>query len=174
MRNCMVDLETLGTNSDAVVVSIGAVMFGPEGVSENGFYAVLDRTEQIRLGRKINSSTVDWWMQQSVEARAVFKVPTEPVGKVLTIFSEFVGNDPFTWGNGADFDCTILGSLYSSFNLQKPWSYSKNRCFRTLKNTVQPTKNLPRRKGTHHNALHDAIHQAKHAVILMQGKLKWE
>ncbi len=172
------DLETLGTNGDAVVVSIGAIMFDAENIAENGFYAVLDIDDQVARGRKLNPGTVKWWMQQSEAARRVFTEKGRPVISVLDDFRAYVGyNEPGEgvkmWGNGADFDCVILGSLHDTFGMKKPWSYSNNRCFRTLKNIAQLEVGLgtPPREGVHHNALHDAVYQAKCAQVYFKRKL---
>lgn len=172
LQDCMVDLETLGTESDAVVVSIGAVFFSKDKIDKEGFYAVLDREAQVKAGRKLNPRTLDWWLQQSEEAREVFKLPAKPVLEVLDEFTEYLGDGNIQlWGNGADFDNVILGSLYQSFGIKQPWSHGRNRCFRTLKNLTNVTS-LPPRLGTHHNALHDAIYQAQCAQVYLKGTIK--
>src|SRR5690606_5722085 len=71
--------------------------------------------------------------------------------------------DILMWGNGADFDNIILGSLFEDYGYTKPWAtYSNNRCFRTMNNLVKNRTFVdPGRHGVHHNALDDAITQAK-------------
>jgi hypothetical protein len=175
MNHIMLDLETLDTVSSAVVISIGAVAFDPY-TNELGdkFYVELtdDVSGQQKHGRTISGDTVRWWMQQDVLAKRVFAdPPPDGVERVSTLealsrFGLFVAangdRDVELWGNGADFDNIILGSLYDAFGLRKPWSYSRNRCYRTMKNIgIGPRK--PRvREGVHHNALDDAITQATH------------
>ena len=55
----------------------------------------------------------------------------------LTEFASFIsrngGEEAKLWGNGSDFDNVIVGSLFDSFGLVKPWSYGRNRCYRTMK-----------------------------------------
>lgn len=175
MNHIMLDLETLDTVSSAVVISIGAVAFDPY-TNELGdkFYVEMvgDLAAQQARGRTISGDTVRWWMQQDVLARRVFAdPPPDGVERVNTFealyrFNRFVVTNGHRhaniWGNGADFDNIILGSLYDAFGLRKPWSYSHNRCYRTIKNIgIGPRK--PRmREGVHHNALDDAITQAIH------------
>ena len=88
------------------------------------------------------------------------------MGEALSRFSLFVAangdRDVELWGNGADFDNTILGSLYDAFGLRKPWSYSRNRCYRTMKNIGIGPRRPQAREGIYHNALDDAITQAIH------------
>ncbi|MDQ3273757.1 MAG: 3'-5' exoribonuclease [Actinomycetota bacterium] len=167
----MLDLETLDTCPTALVTAIGAVMFDPYSTYiGHKFYAVTtDWPCQQRKGRTISGDTVAWWLEQSDEARKALASP--PFGVALSThaalngFCEFFdghGGDTDVWGNGADFDNVILGSLYGSFNLTRPWTYSKNRCFRTI-NSLPKSKLFvkPEREGTHHNALDDAVYQAR-------------
>ena len=175
MNHIMLDLETLDTTSSAVVISIGAVAFDPEiNALGDKFYVELtdDIARQQAHGRTISGDTVRWWMQQDVLAKRAFSVPppdgVERVNtfEALSRFGLFVATngarDVELWGNGADFDNIILGSLYDAFGLRKPWSHSRNRCYRTMKNLgIGPRRPLVR-EGVHHNALDDAITQAVH------------
>jgi hypothetical protein len=161
----MWDIESLDTKPSAVVLSIGAVMFDPN-TDELGesIYVVLDVAQQMKAGRTISSDTLAWWNQQSEEARAIFNAPQLLVMDALEALTGFIQrNSPRGfWGNGSDFDNVIIGSLFESFNVPRPWSYSRNRCFRTLKSLPLPkTVIQPDRQGTHHNAIDDARHQAR-------------
>jgi hypothetical protein len=175
MNHIMLDLETLDTSSSAVVLSIGAVAFDPY-TDELGdrFYVEMtdDISTQQACGRTISGDTVCWWMRQSVVAKRVFSaVPSDGVERActldaLTYFTRFVeangGTNIELWGNGADFDNIILGTLYDAFALAKPWYYSHNRCYRTMKNLGIGPRRPQSRDGVHHNALDDAITQARH------------
>lgn len=169
----MLDLETLDTASSAVVVSIGAVAFDPgTNVLGDKFYVEMteDTAAQQARGRTISGDTVRWWMQQDTSAKRVFSESIDGVDRLdtfeaLSRFNLFVAangdRDVELWGNGADFDNVILGSLYDAFGLRKPWSYSRNRCYRTMKSIgIGPRRSA--RVGTHHNALDDAVTQAIH------------
>ena len=174
MKHIMLDLETLDTTSSAVVISIGAVAFDPEtsGLGDKFYVETTEDTAaQQARGRTISGDTVRWWMQQDVLAKRVFSVPppdgVERVNtfEALSRFGLFVAAngdlDVELWGNGADFDNVIIGSLFDTFGLVKPWSYGKNRCYRTMKRVFG--ENVPLvRQGVHHNGLDDAITQAVH------------
>ena len=166
----MLDLETLGTRPDAVVLSIGAVAFDEHGLGST-FYVTLDVDDQVEnLGRRVQGNTVLWWGTQPrhVWNAAIESPRSAKIG--LQLFSvwakENAAESPLVWGNGADFDNAILGSLYDSIKMDKPWKYSGNRCYRTLKNLVKlkPGQGMPRDESTMHNALADAVHQANYAV----------
>lgn len=168
----MLDLETLSTKSNAAIVAIGAVAFTEMEVDVSShFYRVITPESCDLLGMHISGSTFSWWCQQSDAARAMFS--DKSAGTIDMALKEFDSWCRATkvdemWGNGADFDCVILGSAYEAAHIGKPWSYSKNRCFRTLKSRISPEEqNILWTKyatGTHHNALDDAVRQAKIAV----------
>lgn len=76
MNNVMVDIETLDNKPTSAIVSIGAVMFGPNGYDEyNTFYMVVDAQSCIDAGLTLSADTISWWMKQSDQARAVFQQP---------------------------------------------------------------------------------------------------
>jgi hypothetical protein len=170
----MLDLETLSSESNAAIAAIGAVEFNTEGLGRE-FYMELDVDgQQENFGRHVSASTFAWWTQQSAEARALFAPGRQrrSVIHALVLFGSYLDEVVKSeglqvlelWGNGADFDNVILGNAYAAVKVKRPWSYSKNRCFRTLKNLVDlgPGEGYPR-LGTHHNALDDAKHQALYA-----------
>ncbi len=170
-NHVMLDLETLDSATSAVVLSIGAVRFDPFNTGSTGvdarFYVEFDVDGlqlQQRMGRTTSAKTIAWWMSQGAMAKQVFvpKFPKDPV-HALGQFDDFLNVIPETklWGNGADFDNLIIGSMYDSFSLKRPWSYGKNRCYRTLK-SLPGAPALLIREGTEHNAYDDALTQAKH------------
>lgn len=176
MNDIMMDLETLDVTPSALVVSIGAVRFGPDGLGET-FYRVLEMDGQPAHGRTISPDTVKWWLRQDVLAKAVFDHPTHLVVAALGDFAGFVIPDSGSrmWGNGASFDNVILASLYASYGFRAPWHFTDDRCFRTLKNLVplEPGEGVQFR-GTPHNALDDAIYQAEMAIAYMKkANLTW-
>lgn len=69
------------------------------------------------------------------------------------------------WGNGSDFDNVILASAYRSCNLEVPWKFWNNRCYRTVK-ALRPDIKI-HRSGTYHNALDDAVSQAEHLMRMI-------
>jgi len=167
----MLDLETLSTRPNAGVVAIGAVDFYQLGVGGRKFYRSITPKSNEAAGLHISASTFAWWCQQSDSARAVFSDKTATsLAAALTDFGSWcneLGVDEM-WGNGSDFDNVILGNAYETLGLYRPWKYSQNRCYRTLKSLV-PTEvaNKAWNKwstGVAHNALDDAVRQAHIAV----------
>ena len=145
MDNISIDIETLGTDDRSIVLSIGAVYFNKTGIGQS-FYRVLDIARQIELGRVINEESLQWWARQSEEAKAILNEKGDPVQDVLLAFNEFAsifGTDVKVWGNGATFDNVIVSTLYKDMGMERPWRFTNDRCYRTLKNILHPHGNLP-------------------------------
>lgn len=161
----MIDIETLGTSDDTIVLSVGVAMFNWERpddpvkpVTEFG----IDVKEQEKMGRTLSIDTLMWWMQQSDKARRIFDESQhrlscmEAVVQIVNAVSLADG----VWANGPDFDCRILGHLTKQILPQSKWPFWKNRCVRTMKG-LYPEASSIKFVGTAHNALADAVHQAE-------------
>jgi exodeoxyribonuclease VIII len=160
----MLDLETLGTSPDSVIIAIGAVKFDNDCVYDR-FYQVVDPDSCVKAGLKIDADTVMWWMQQDIKAREVFKTKGVPLKTALLQFAEWVEEDEAVWGNGADFDNVLLSTAYRLCNAPTPWKYYNNRCYRTMKNMYPSIKAA--HTGVKHNALDDAEAQAVHLIKIL-------
>ena len=159
MKHIMLDLETLGTSSKSVIVAIGAVAFDFESDFQETWYSTVSAKSGVDAGLQMDPDTVSWWLQQSDQAREIFKNPSNDLKSALNLFSAWVKEvDPAgVWGNGVDFDNVIIMNSYVACGMKMPYRYSKNRCFRTVRGLF-PTEGVVR-QGTHHNALDDAIFQ---------------
>lgn len=168
MADVMVDLETLGNGSTAAIISIGAVAFDAEsGKIESEFYVNVDPQSCVDAGLKMDVSTVMWWMKQSDEARSAFNVKGESIEVALNMFKEWYPQSAALWGNGATFDNVILDNAFKAAGMNRPWHFTKDRCYRTLKNLRPDIKQD--KVGVAHNALDDAKFQALHACKLLRA-----
>lgn len=172
----MIDLETMGTRPGCVILSIGAVYFTCNGIHEE-FYIRINPISCQRAGLHFDASTIEWWMRQTDGARGELSDLTktgEELDAALLAFSKWLrteaDHNSCIWGNGSDFDISILIGAYDRADIPVPWSPWKHRCFRTMKNfhrhTIAATE--PAREGTHHNALDDAKHQAKWLIAISE------
>lgn len=164
MNNLAIDIETLGTEPKAVVLSIGACFFDPEsGMLGPSYYANLHVQQQIDFDRQARYETLKWWMQQSAEAQARVFHGDEP--RPLHHFSDFIadvcGDECKPWGNGATFDVSILESLFRDFSLPVPWKFYNIRDVRTIVDVSELDRSAIPFQGVPHDALDDAVHQAK-------------
>lgn len=163
MHHLMIDFETLGTTPDCVVISLGACLFTPKGGIKDDLYIRFDMSEQLKLGRKIDSETLEWWMSQSDRARAVFKEKNgESIRKTHAFISRMLMNsDPKkvrVWCKGLDFDVSIINDIFGMFDQPTPWKFWNVACFRTF---LYLTGIKVDRSKIAHNALDDARAQAQ-------------
>lgn len=177
----MVDLETMGKKNNAPIVAIGAVVFDPStGSIGESFYKVVCLESSVNWGAVIDPSTVIWWLKQSSEARsAIVNDDAIPLQDALLQFREFVSDNVAggskkaqVWGNGASFDNSILRSSYDCIAEDYPWEYWNDRDVRTMVELGQaisfdPKTTIPF-EGSRHNALADAIHQARYVSAIWQ------
>lgn len=172
MKHVMLDLETLGTTADAVILSIGAVKFDLDSdkMDDDGFYASVSIDSNLDADRTINESTLIWWMQQSAEARAVFTEPKQSLDGALASLTTWLGhNKRFVWSNGASFDIPMLEHAYRKFGWEAPWEFWNSRCVRTYKSL--PCADRVTKPVNDHNAFRDAVNQARY-VQAIQARLK--
>lgn len=110
-------------------------------------------------------------MGQNGEARKALDGQGEQLIDALRDFSMWVMNHsiygkPSVWGNGAGFDNVLVSSAYEAIKVPKPWGFSQDRCYRTMKNEFPQV--TMEREGTHHDALSDAVSQAKHLIAIWE------
>lgn len=176
----MVDIETLATTADAAVVSIGAVKFDltSDQFDDKAFYSVISMESNMDWDRHIDADTMRWWMDQSPEARNIFAPSTPKTGLVeaLEDFAAWYGDpNQCIWSNGANFDEPILAHAFYHCRVPLPWKFWNVRCMRTYKNLPGAKDIVLPREGTHHNAMDDALHQARllqmiHKQLFSTGK----
>jgi hypothetical protein len=161
----MLDLETLGHKPGSVIAALGAVKF-KDGEITSSFYERIDPESCIEHGLRMDASTVMWWLQQESAARLEITKPGKPLIVVLLAFKAWLADkDAEIWGNGAAFDNVLLADAYDRAVIPRPWKFSNDRCYRTVK-SLHPHVPMPR-EGTHHNALDDARSQALHLMAIL-------
>jgi hypothetical protein len=178
----MADFETLGTDPDTVVISLGIAAFNRNGVLDKMLFE-FDFEKQTALGRTIDPDTLEWWKKQSAEAQKQLVVSDFAIEfpEFFRLFEQFIDKnlerlgetrkDLKVWGKGADFDVVVLTDIYRRHNPQGkkalPWKFWGVRCFRMFDDIYKVTKTHTR-LGTHHNALDDAIFQAECVIKVLQ------
>lgn len=169
MQDLMIDFETLGTNPDTTVISVGCVFFNPDtGQKGPTFYMAFEIDGQMKKGRTIDASTLKWWMGQSGGAKKVFNEQAKPAEVVLSTFAQWCKANCgkktlMPWGNGATFDISIMENLFSQYQLDCPWMYYNVMDLRTFRRFLANNAKIEK-KGTNHNALDDANSQADFVI----------
>ena len=162
LQHVMIDLETLNTTTDGVIMSLGAVRFDLDSdqLDDEGFYASISIDSNMAHGRTISESTLLWWLDQSPAAQTVFTEPKQTLESALTSFVDWFGSAKFVWSNGADFDIPMVAHALRGLGLDTPWDFYNARCVRTYKN-LPGMRNLTMPNTLKHNALSDCIAQVK-------------
>ena len=171
----MIDLETMGKNPDAPIISIGAIFFDPQtGDMGPEFSKTIDLDT---AGGVIDRDTIKWWLKQSREAQSVLLTDEIPLDDALLQLREFIDENSGeffvqVWGNGANFDNVILRRSYERQGIPCPWRYCNDRDVRTIVELGKAIDFDARTaipfEGERHNALDDARHQAKYVSAIWQ------
>lgn len=172
LNHIMLDIETLGTGSNAVVVSISAIIFDIKtGDIGECFEVGIDTNEQVIKGGIIDQETIDWWDKQSGEAKSeLSRLLKEPVYDALTSFNDFIKRN-FTapskiklWGNGATFDNVIVRNLFKRQGIDFKIPYYADMDVRTLVYLAKVNTKSYDFTGVKHRGIDDCKHQIKYCV----------
>jgi|PlaIllAssembly_1097288.scaffolds.fasta_scaffold00009_32 hypothetical protein len=183
VTHLLVDIETLATDPNAVVLSVACVPFLLEvhtyfgELVPTGFFVKFDVQEQIKLyHRTVEDDTVKWWKKRPKEVFDSMVRPTaEDVSlkEGLTRLNKFVAgvkdyhfNQSYVWSRGNNFDFPILKSLYDASGIGYPFNEWRARDVRTAIDIMAGTDDgqYQLRFGGDgfiaHNPLHDAAMDA--------------
>jgi hypothetical protein len=173
------DIETLGTEADAVVTNIGIVKFNfLTGKVLASYETAFDVQEQLEAGRTVEASTLAFWFKQPedaqkpvLQAMGESDIIIDSLNGALRMLSGWIqdnstGADVSIWGNGPSFDNAIMKDLYRQAGLKYPFKYNADRCMRTIVDICRNSVGVDPKKaienvGVVHDALDDAVYQAK-------------
>lgn len=170
-----IDIETLSTAADAVVLEIGCVLFcaeknllGPE------YHAEVEMRAPDQRQRAVDGSTLAWWARLLGEGH---DMPGMHAGVSLwqalhglTAFLNEHGisaeSEAEMWAWGSDFDFAILRHAHDEAQLPLPWRYARQCDARSVCKKLE----IQREGGVKHMALEDAKQEAL-AVMAALRKL---
>lgn len=162
----MLDLETLGTRKSSIVTAIGAVFFDPQSFElGNTFYKKIDMCTADN--RTVDIDTIKWWFTQDPQAQKDMISDAEEHRVVIRAFHLWLTNQPRAlqriWANSPSFDVEMMKDVFNQLGYKFPFMFYQERDVRTIKDLAWPDKDTcPNfNDGTKHNALDDAIAQAK-------------
>lgn len=170
MADIMIDIESLDTSPDCVILTIGAVLFDPIG---DGAIERLELRPTIdeqtdKYNRIINDDTIRWWGEQSAEAQE------EALGdRDRVSFSECMEtlykwcwkyNNGKVWSNGASFDIVAMESAWRNLGqFNPPWNFWNIRDTRTAYSIAGV-----KLKDGGHTTTHKAVEDAERQAIILQ------
>ena len=161
----MVDIETLGRGPGCAILSIGAVRFNTYGPGRT-FDRSIDLTSCEDAGLTLDAETLEWWLDQDDDAQHVL-TGGDPLDDVLTDFADWLGDVEEIWANSPAFDCAILAAAYEALGRDVPWEFWQERDVRTLR--ALPGAVDLEHEGVTHDALDDAVHQAREVAETLQA-----
>lgn len=187
--HAMVDIESLGTNPQSPIISIGAVLFDPrvqdegQALYKRAFYRKIAIQSAVPHG-KVDADTLAWWFAQDPEAiKALVGDDVVSLKDALVAFRQYcVDRYPRTddmffqghaqypqacmlWAKSPDFDAVILSHAFRATGEINPWAFWQNRCVRTIQDLAWPDGPDTRPDfhagiGVKHDARADAVAQA--------------
>lgn len=161
----MIDLETLGTGENKVVIQVGACYFDRmTGVIGDTFKRNIDARDAVKEGFQMDASTVYWWMMQSEAARmSVTQGQLLPIRQVFEELNDFLANSKCIWSH-ATFDFVTITETYRKLDMKPSFRYQSARDIRTLMDLFNVSVDKTTRTGLHHDGLDDSIHQVKYCM----------
>ena len=166
-NDIMIDIESLDTCPDCVILTIGAVRFDPKGT---GIVEKLELRPTIdeqtdKFKRSINEGTLLWWSQQSLEAQEEAMGDKDRVSfkECMESLYKFCWNRRAVWSNGAGFDIVAMESAWRNLDMRIPWPYYTVRDTRTLFEVA----NVSLKDGGHKTS-HKAVEDAERQAIVVQ------
>jgi hypothetical protein len=161
---CSLDLETLGTRPGDTILSIGVCLFDIDKGIYSEMHISINQESSKAAGLRAQKSTIEWWAQQSPEARAAAFKGEHSLETALKMFQMWLPDNALVYGNGANFDNALLGAAYRAMKMEQPWKFWNDRCYRTISSMFMKYKT--ERVGTYHNALDDAKTQALRLIAM--------
>ena len=139
----MVDIETMGTDPKAAIITIGACIIDPFGQDteatipdDRKFSATISFQDNQKHGRTFDADTIAWWLRQSKEAQqGLQEGDITNLKKALTEFNLFFSSQPSRvsriWAKDPDFDCVIFQNAYKEAGHMWPFKFWESRSVRT-------------------------------------------
>lgn len=184
------DVETLGVDSNAVVLSAALIHFDPEkrptyqDLLDDACFVKFKAKDQIqRLKRAVDLETLEWWKNQHSYVREVSFDPTgddvtveEGITRLHNYMNKFPNADKQTmWARGS-LDQIVIDHMARQVGLQVITGYNMWRDVRTAVDILYGTTNgyadvdhplFKRHEVIKHHPVHDC---ALDAMQLMYGK----
>jgi hypothetical protein len=174
-QDIMIDIESLDTTPNCVILTIGVVRFDPRGdgaVERLELRPTIeDQTE--KYGRIINDDTIRWWSEQSPAAfeEAFSDRGRIPLKDCMEALYKFCWNRRAIWSHGAPFDVVAMESAMRQTLTDRPnpipWPFYTVRDTRTLFEIA----GLKLKDGGHVTT-HKAVEDAERQAIVVQQAYK--
>ena len=159
MNSLSLDIETLSTKFNAVILEIGIVRFTETNIVDTlVLYPSLD--EQIDNGQIADDDTMEWWKRTNPEYLSkLLSIDRISIKDCHEQFVKFSSPYDKLWANSPAFDCVITNTMFQLAGLTSVTDFRRELCLRTYQHITG--KNIPRNMADAHSTMADALHQAK-------------
>lgn len=165
-NDVMIDIETFGTNNNALVVQVALAYFDRNtGQVGDSTIINIDVEDSLKYGFKMDEETLDWWSEQPKEIFESLQVnPFSCVEAAENIY-KFLSYDALIWCH-ATFDAPLLANFYKTVKDDKmPYKYRNVRDIRTVVDLAGlDLDKYDWDKEKTHNALSDVLFQIKYVT----------
>lgn len=200
MNDFIIDFETFGNRSSAAVIDLSTVCFNPDPNVIETLDELISRGKRWKFNLKaqrgnrvFGKSTIEWWKNQSAEARENLKASENDVTVKAGIldFLKFLKAqgikewDSFGWCRGQSFDFPILVDCIASIEREagvdeetidtfgaEPCKFWNQRDIRTAIEALSLTRGLtttPLRKGILDGFIaHDSLHDCAKDILMLK------
>lgn len=170
MSDVMIDLETLGTTPDAAILSIGMVRFNRN--TGDTYETLYLKVIEPQLYGSTSETTLAWWAEQDPNVMAEAFNGDTTANEAAVLVKDFLRPEDCVWGNGATFDISMIQWWVRQFGIQLPFKFWNVRDVRTVVDLSGIDYKSIAFEGDRHNALADAIHQAKYTARAIKSLTK--
>ena len=144
----MVDLESLGTDTDALVTEIAAMTFEMDSKENQHHFSKMLRLDSLDT-IPVNVSTLNFWMKDKANTDKLKNLlnptPLEATRRVgpaclwaefhswlSAVVEQYPDHDIRIWGNGIGFDIAKMNYNFEQMGLKSPISFRGEMDMRTL------------------------------------------
>lgn len=174
----MLDIETLGTDSDTTLIQLACVAFDIRTgsiVSEFNEFIDIGQTKDL----KVTGSTIKWWLKtDSTLFKSLIERGSLSEREVFARFHNWMKGlqetySLYAWGNGLLFDLAIIKTKLTQYGFSYPISFKTERDVRTIVDLYCAKKGITEKqfKDIHksndlvvHNGLDDCKFQIRFVV----------
>ena len=187
MSEVMIDIETLSTQPNALILTIGAIKFNR---ADRTFKDIKEyETLYVKVNKSslytfhIDPDTQTWWSMQSKDAQnEVFGGENRVnIKEALLALTKFIKGSRSYWSNSPNFDYVILENAYRQCGLEPPWKFWELMDTRTLYNLAEVSLKAMSTKfpsKVYHHALDDChkqiltLYQALDILVPISNQIK--
>lgn len=152
----IIDIETLATSADAMVLEVGAILY-LSNQTTNSYHSFVATPQGNTSTATINFHQEKTDLFHNYFSNLATAKPMSQIVTELNELTEVLGNDIIVWAWGSDFDFPILRTAaeYAGVSFFPSVHYRNFKCLRTFASSFLSDTELPKKPTNAHSALAD-------------------